>query len=104
MPPGFPPDFPIYPHARLTAAAHFASNGQVTWGMEWQTLDAAAKVQAFYTRQPNQGDWSLTFQSEGNGFSGTITRKSNNRVKGTIAANRDAPPATRILVSLVYPG
>lgn len=104
MAPGFPSDFPIYPHARLTAAAHFASTSQVAWGMEWQTVDPEPKVQAFYTKQLNQGDWNLAIASGGsNTFGGTFTRKSNSHAGGTIAAKMDAPRVTKILVSLVYP-
>ena len=103
MPAGFPADFPIYPHSRLTAAAHFASPGQVAWGMEWETLEAQAGVQAFYTKQLNQGDWALTVTSTPTGqFAGSFTRKSDKNVDGTIAANADAG-LTKILVSLVYP-
>lgn len=104
-PPGFPADFPIYPHARLTAGASFASNGQVAWGMEWETLDAESKVQAFYSKRLNQGDWTTSTTAEGNNaFTAKFTRRSNSHAGGTIAANMDSLPATKILVSLVYPG
>lgn len=103
MPAGFPPDFPIYPHSRLTAAAPFTSPGQVAWGMEWETLEAQAKVQAFYTKQLNQGDWALTVTSTPAGqFAGSFTRKSDKNVDGMIAANAEGG-LTKILVSLVYP-
>lgn len=105
MPAGFPTDFPIYPHARLTAAAPFASTGQVAWGMEWETVDAQAKVQAFYAQQLKQGDWVLTVSptpSAQGQFAGTFTRKTDKNVDGTIAVNSD-PPLAKILVSLVYP-
>ena len=105
MPPGFPSDFPIYPHARLTAGASFASNGQVAWGMEWETLDAEAKVKSFYARQLNQGDWSMSMTADSDkAFTGKFTRKSDSRADGTIVSNTDSAPVTKILVSLVYPG
>src|ERR1700686_1295780 len=47
-PPNFPADVPIYPHARLTAGAPFASSGEVAWGMEWETVDAINPVASFY--------------------------------------------------------
>ena len=105
MPPGFPSDFPIYPHARLTAGASFASNGQVAWGMEWETLDAETKVKSFYAKQLNQGDWSMSITADSDqAFTGKFTRKSDSRADGTIASNMDSAPVTKILVSLVYPG
>jgi hypothetical protein len=105
MPPGFPSDFPIYPHARLTAGASFASNGQVAWGMEWETLDAEAKVKSFYAKELNQGDWSMSMTADSDkAFTGKFTRKSDSRADGTIASNTDSAPVTKILVSLVYPG
>jgi hypothetical protein len=104
MPASFPADFPIYPQARLTAAAPFASSGQVAWGMEWQTTDPQAKVAAFYTKQLDSGDWVLGAAPSPNGaFSATFTRKSDKNTQGTIYADWNAT-ATRILVSLVYPG
>ena len=63
MPPGFPSDLPIYPKARLTAGASFVSSGQVSWGMEWETLDSVAKVQAFYTDKLNQGEQNANAMS-----------------------------------------
>ncbi len=103
MPPGFPPDVPIYSKARLTDEASFTSSGQVAWGMEWETLDPAAKVQAYYGKQLNQGDWTLSVSSNTNGaFAGTISRKSNSHVTGTLAITNDAG-LTKILLSLVSP-
>ena len=88
-PAAFPADVPVYPKARLTAAAAFNSAGQVTWGMEWQTADDPAKVQAFYLRQLNQGDWKLTVGNPPSGalFAGTFARNSNSRNTGTIAVS-----------------
>ena len=105
MPPGFPADFPIYPHARLTAGASFPSNGQVAWGMEWETLDPESKVQPFYAKRLNQGDWTVSTTAQGNdAFTAKFTRRSNSHAGGTIAANMDSPPVTKILVSLLDPG
>ena len=103
MPPGFPSDFPIYKKARLTAAASFTSSGQVAWGMEWETLDSAAAVQAYYVKQFSQGDWSLTISSNAAGaFAATISRKSNPHATGTLAIDKDGG-LTKILLSLVSP-
>ena len=102
MPPGFPSDFPVYPRARLTAAAPFTSTGQTAWGMEWETVDPQAKVADFYTKQLSQGDWVLTGTSTPNGeFAGTFSRKSDKNVQGTVGADRNGS-VTKILVSLVY--
>lgn len=88
MPSGFPPDFPFYPGARLTAAAQFASNGQIAWGLEWETLDGADKVQAFYAARLAQGDWALSFSGIANGaYSAVFTRKSNSKVNGILGAD-----------------
>jgi hypothetical protein len=104
MPPGFPSDFPIYTAARLTAGASFTSSGQVAWGMEWETLDPVAKVQAFYAKQLNQGDWTVSFTGNSNGaFAATFSRKSNSHVDGTLASNSDSG-VTKILLSLISPG
>lgn len=103
MPAGFPVDFPVYPHARLTAAADFASSGQVSWGLEWESLDAQPNVAAFYTKQLGQGDWVVTGMTSPNGdFAATFARRSNKSAHGTVYAGRSAT-STRILVSLVYP-
>lgn len=103
MPAGFPADFPIYPGSRLTAGASFTSSGQVAWGMEWETLDAVAKVQAFYAQKLEQGDWTITFKgNSGGSFAATFTRKSNSHVDGTLAGSSDAG-VTKILLSLIYP-
>lgn len=86
----FPADVPVYPKAQLTAAASFNSAGQVTWGMEWQTRDDPAKVQAYYLRQLNQGDWKLTVNNappSGAVFAGTFARNSNSHNTGTIAVS-----------------
>lgn len=104
-PVAFPPDVPVYPGARLTAAAAFNSAGQVTWGMEWETTDAAAKVQAYYQKQLNQGDWKLTVANapSGTAFAGTFARKSNSRESGTIAINA-ADGVTLIALSFLSSG
>lgn len=102
-PAGFPADFPVYTGARLTAGASFASGGQVTWGMEWETRDAVSKVQAYYARQLNQGDWTVKFTSVSTeAFAATFARKSNSHATGTLAGRSDAG-ITRILLSLVSP-
>ncbi len=103
LPSGFPSDVPVYAKARLTAGAAFRSGGQVSWGMEWQTLDAVDKVRAFYAEQLNKGDWSITFGTAASGaFSATFSRKSNSQVQGTLASNR-ANGVTKISMSLAGP-
>jgi len=102
-PSGFPGDVPVYSRARLTVGAKFSSSGQVSWGMEWQTLDSVAKVQAFYADKLNQGDWTITFTNNAtNNFSATFARKSNPNVQGSIGAGT-ASGVTRISMSLVSP-
>ena len=97
---GFPPDVPIYPGARLTAAAQFASNGQTTWGMEWETLDGVDKVRAFYAGKLAQGDWNVSFSGGGSGmFSAVFTRKSNAKVGGVIGADGSSG-VTKISIAL----
>lgn len=100
MPPSFPSDVPVYSNARLTAGASFTSTGQMAWGMEWETLDAAAKVQAFYVKQFGQGDWTLNPSTSTPGsFAATIARKSNSHDTGTLAINTEGG-LTKILMSL----
>ena len=104
MPPGFPSDVPIYPKARLTAGASFVSSGQVSWGMEWETLDTVAKVQTFYADKLSKGDWTITVTGSGaNAFAATFSRKSDSHVMGTLASN-GASGVTKILMSLIAPG
>lgn len=104
MPPNFPADVPIYPGARLTAGASFASTGQVSWGMEWETMDSLNKVAAYYTRQFQQGDWTFKVDSStATDFSTTVTRKSNSHFTGTLAADSTSG-VTKILLSLVSSG
>ncbi len=103
MPSGFPGDMPVYSKARLTVGGKFNSSGQVSWGMEWQTLDSVAKVQAFYADKLNQGDWTITITNKAtDNFSATFARKSNSSVQGTLGAGT-ASGVTRISMSLVSP-
>jgi hypothetical protein len=103
VPSGFPGDVPVYTKARLTAGATFKSSGQVAWGMEWQTLDSVAKVQAFYADKMSQADWTITFTNKStNNFSATFARRSNSNVQGTMGAGT-ASGVTRISMSLVSP-
>jgi len=103
MPAGFPGDCPIYPGARLTAGAGFVSSGEVSWGMEWETLDTVAKVQAFYAKQLNQGDWTVTLgNTTATSFAATFSRKSNSHEVGTLVADSGSG-VTKILMSLISP-
>ena len=103
MPAGFPADFPIYPHARLTAAAQFASAAQTAWGMEWQSTDVQAKVEAYFANQLNQGDWVVSNAAHPNGeYVATFKRKSDKNVHGTVAAEWNGA-LSKILVSLIAP-
>jgi hypothetical protein len=105
MPPGFPADLPVYPKARLTAGASFTSTGQVAWGMEWETTDDPTKVQAYYTKQLSQGDWTLTVNNQPNGavYAAAFARKSNSHDRGTLAINADSG-VTTIALSLLSSG
>jgi hypothetical protein len=102
MPSDFPTDMPVYPGARLTAGASFISAGELTWGVEWESADAAGKVVAYYLNQFNKGgDWMFSTTNSGNGFlDGTITRKTDPLVKGTLAVTDDQT-VTMISLSLV---
>lgn len=101
MPANFPADVPIYPGARLTAAARFTSSGQAAWSMEWETLDPVVKVQAFYADKMNQGDWKISFgATSSHAFMATFGRKSAGNVTGVLASNDDSG-YTKILMSLV---
>lgn len=103
-PAGFPTDVPVYPKAKLTAGASFTSAGEATWGMEWQTTDPAATVQAYYAKQLDEGDWTLKpTPVAGTAFAATFARKSNPRDTGTIAVNADAG-VTVIALSLLSSG
>lgn len=104
MPSTFPSDFPIYSGARLTSEISFSSNGATTWGMEWQTVDGVAKVQAFYTAGLAKDDWKLSFPSSTNGvFSATFNRKSNSKVGGILGVDGSSGK-TKISVALTDGG
>ena len=109
MPAGFPSDVPVYPNARLTAGASFTSNGQVAWGLEWETTDAPSKVQDFYAKQLGLGDWTLAVnkqassQANGPAYAATFARKSNAHDTGTLAINSDSG-VTTIALSLLSSG
>jgi hypothetical protein len=103
VPAGFPDDVPVYTKARLTEGAKFSSSGQVSWGMEWQTLDSVGKVQAFYADKMNQGDWTITFTNKtSSAFSANFARKSNSSVQGTLGAGTGSG-ITRISLTLSAP-
>jgi hypothetical protein len=102
-PTAFPADVPVYPGARLTSGAPFASPGQVAFGMEWQTLDPVDKVLAFYKTKFSQGDWQITFNGSANqAFSANYSRKSNPKFGGMLGADGSSG-ITRITLSLVMP-
>jgi hypothetical protein len=104
MPANFPSEFPIYPKARLTAGAAFASSGQVTWGMEWETLDGLSAVESFYQRQLSTGDWTIqVIDNTPDHWTAAVGRKSDSSIQGALTVNLDAR-VVRILLSLVYPG
>jgi hypothetical protein len=104
MPPNFPADVPIYPGARLTAGAGFASSGEVSWGMEWETMDDLGKVGAFYSRAFNQGDWTIKIDSSAATiFSATVTRRSNPHFSGSLGGDSSSG-VSKILLSLVSAG
>ena len=104
VPAGFPADVPVYPNSRLTSGAAFVSSGQAAWGMEWETLDPASKVQSFYASKLGQGDWAIKFSTaSGSAFAATFQRKSTSAVSGTLAAS-SVDGLTRILMSLVNSG
>lgn len=101
MPPDFPSDVPVYPGARLTAGAKFASSGQTTWGMEWETLDTIERVHTFYAGKLSQGDWTIQFSgATGTSFSAVFTRKSNSKSAGILGADGSSG-VTKISLSLV---
>ena len=71
--------------------------------MEWQTLDSVAKVQAFYAKQLNQGDWTVNFSNNSTGsFAATYARRSDSHAGGTLAGNSTSG-VTKILLTLVEP-
>jgi hypothetical protein len=91
MPNGFPPDFPVYPGARLVRANQVTANGQTTWGMEWETLDNLTAVQSFYMSKLNQGDWTLSFGGASNGgYSAIFTRNSNPKDAGLLTVELES--------------
>lgn len=103
MPPSFPGDVPIYPKARLTAAAGFPSSGPTSWGMEWETLDSVSKVQAYYAQNMNKGDWTIRFTTQSSdSFAATFARKSDSHINGTLSSN-SSNGVTKILMSLLSP-
>jgi hypothetical protein len=100
MPSGFPADVPIYPGARLTAAASFTGTGQTTWGMNWETNDSVPVVQAFYSSKLSQADWKISVTgSNSTAFTATFNRKSNSKSGGILAADASSG-VTRITMSL----
>jgi hypothetical protein len=99
-PAGFPTDVPVYTGARLTAGAAFSANGVSTWGMEWETLDSADKVKAFYTSKLGQGDWTIQLTGGANGtFAATFSRKSNSKFAGILGVDGSSG-VTKISMSL----
>lgn len=103
MPAGFPSDVPIYPGARLTAAASFSGQGEVTWGMEWESLDDPPKVAQFYAAKLDQGDWMINSTTRPNGnFTVTFSRKSNSHFTGTLGIDGTSGVA-KVSMSLISP-
>ena len=91
MPGGFPSDFPVYPHARLTTATQAAATGQTTWALQWETLDTVDSVQTFYSSKLKQGDWTVAYNGSGSGgFSVIISRKSNSKDAGILTVDLES--------------
>jgi len=62
-----------------------------------------AKVQAFYAKQLNQGDWMVNFNNNsGASFAATYSRRSDSHAGGTLAGNSTSG-VTKILLTLVEP-
>lgn len=104
MPKGFPSDFPVYPGARLTSAGEVALNGQMTWSVQWETLQSVDSVQGFYSRTLDEGDWTITFNGSSKGVLSLIfSRRSNNKVAGILTAELESN-VTHIQLALGVPG
>ncbi len=104
MPRGFPSDFPVYPGARLTSAGQVNLNGQMTWGVQWETLDSVDSVQSFYTSKLNQGDWTIKYNGSSNGIVSVIfTRRSNDKQAGILTVESQSN-VTHISLALGMPG
>jgi hypothetical protein len=59
--------------------------------MEWETLDSVTAVQSFYSNKLNQGDWTLSYGSSGNGgYSAIFTRKSNPKDAGLLTVEPES--------------
>jgi hypothetical protein len=104
LPSGFPSGIPVYPGARLTASTSFAGGGSSTFGLEWETLDSASQVQAYYASHLNQGDWSVTYSVNSNGTYGVgFTSKSKPGTTGILAVTSGSG-VTKIALSFVTTG
>lgn len=88
LPASFPNDFPQYPGARPTAQLALDSNGVSSWEITWQTLDTMDMVEAFYSDQLKQGDWTVTYEGNaGDSYSAMFTRKSNTGYAGLLTVD-----------------
>jgi len=104
MPKGFPSDFPVYPGARLTSAGEVTLNGQMTWGVQWETLQSVDSVQGFYSRTLDEGDWTITFNGSSKGaFSVIFSRRSNSKIAGILTVESESN-VTHIQLALGVPG
>ena len=102
-PAGFPGDVPVYPGARLTAGASFSGSSEMTYGIDWETLDSIAKVQAFYASKLNQNGWSISFSGNTSAnFSAVFSRTDNSQENGVVGADGSSG-ITKIHLSLVVP-
>ncbi|MFI5283139.1 MAG: hypothetical protein ACHQ0J_08415 [Candidatus Dormibacterales bacterium] len=103
-PSGFPSNVPVYPGARLTTGSSYNATGNTTYGMEWETHDSVSQVQAYYSSQLSQGDWSLTYSANSGGtFGAGFSQKSNQKVTGILAVASDNG-ITKITLSFVVLG
>jgi hypothetical protein len=88
LPATFPSDFPQYPGARPTAQLALNTNGVSSWEITWQTLDTMDAVEAFYSDQLKQGDWTVTYEGNaGDSYSAMFTRKSNAGYAGLLTVD-----------------
>ena len=103
-PGGFPADLPVYPGARLTAAATFTGGGKTIWGLEWETLDRADTVQAFYGSKLQQGGWTVSFSGTVNGALSTSFHSAANPSFAGVLGIDGSSGATKITMSYAGSG
>jgi hypothetical protein len=102
LPPSFPSELPVYPHARIVSAVQHVRDGDVSYLVAYDAADRRADVSAFYGDALSGDPWQIDAVQDGIDSSvHQFSRIDDANVEGfVLAAESKDDRITTILVSL----